>query len=328
MEVAVKTAKNLVRVALLLLCASAIAFTLVSISPLDPLQTNIGQAALGSLSAEQTAQLESYWGVGEPPIQRYLSWLGDFVRGDMGISLLYRQSVATVIAEKLANSLLLLAFAWVISGVLGFTLGIIAGAYQGRAIDRAIQSYSLIIASTPLFWIGIMLLLIFAVWLQIAPIGLSVPIGMEAADVTLIDRLRHAILPALALSITGIANITLHTREKMIAVMGSDYVLFARARGESTRRIVTRHGVRNVILPAMTLQFALINEILAGTILVEQVFSYPGLGQAVVTAGLGGDMPLLLAITVISTALVFGGNFIANTLYGVVDPRIRKGVSK
>ena len=148
---------------------------------------------------------------------------------------------------------------------------------------------------------------------------------MEASGVTFLDRVRHAILPAVTLSITGISNITLHTREKMIDIMESDYVLFARAGGDSTWRIVRRHALRNVLLPAMTLQFASISEIIGGSVLVEQVFSYPGLGQAAVAAGTGSDVPLLLGITLITAAIVFLGNFIANLLYGVVDPRIRKG---
>lgn len=147
---------------------------------------------------------------------------------------------------------------------------------------------------------------------------------MEAAAVTITDRLHHATLPALTLSITGVANIALHTREKMADVMDSDYVLFARARGESTRSIVLRHGLRNVALPAITLQFASVSEIIGGSVLVEQVFSYPGLGQAAVTAGLGSDLPLLLGITVITSAIVFGGNLAADLLYGVADPKIRR----
>lgn len=228
---------NFIRMAVLLVLVSMAAFFLVSVSPLDPLTTNVGQAALGSMSSEQIARLQEYWGVNTPPVTRYLAWAGDFLKGDMGISLLYRRPVAQVIGEKLANSL----------------------------------------------------------WIMAA-----------------------------ALSITGISNIALHTREKMAQVMESDYVLFARARGESEWSIIRRHGIRNILLPAMTLQFASVSEIFGGSVLVEQVFSYPGLGQAAVTAGLGGDVPLLMGITIISAAIVFLGNFTANLLYGTVDPRIRR----
>ncbi len=317
--------KNFIRMILLLVAVSIAAFILVSISPIDPLQANIGQAALGSMSAEQIAKLEEYWGVGVPPMERFVSWASDFFRGDMGVSLLYRQPVVKVIAVKLENSLWLMCLAWLISGMVGFVLGILAGVKKDTWIDKLIKGYSLLIASTPAFWLALVLLMVFAVWLKILPIGLSVPIGVEASGVTIMDKIQHAILPALTLSITGISNIALHTREKMIDIMESDYVLFARARGESTWSIVKNHGFRNVILPAITLQFGSISEIFGGSVLVEQIFSYPGLGQAAVAAGTGSDVPLLLGITVISAAIVFGGNLIANILYGIVDPRIRRG---
>lgn len=317
--------KNIIRMLLLITGVSIAAFILISASPIDPLQANVGQAALGSMGREQIQKLEAYWGAAEPPLARFLAWAGDFVRGDMGTSLLYRQSVADVIAQKLMNSLFLMGTAWLISGILGMILGVVAGLNEGRLIDRLIRGYSFLVASTPGFWLALLLLLVFGVWLRVLPVGLSVPAGVAASGVTFADKLTHAILPAVTLSITGVANIALHTREKMVAVMESDYVLFARARGESRKRIVFCHALRNIALPALTLQFASVSEIFGGSVLVEQVFSYPGLGQAAVTAGLGGDMPLLMAITVISSLFVFGGNLTANLLYGVIDPRMRKG---
>ena len=318
------TAKKLIRMALLLLGVSLVTFLLMCASPLDPLQTNVGQVALGSMSPEQVEQLEAYWGVDTPPAERYIGWLSGVLHGDFGTSLLYRQPVLAIIGQRLAGSVLLLLSAWVISGVLGMVLGVTAGTFRGRWPDRLIRGYCLLISSTPAFWLAILLLLIFAVWLGWFPVGLSVPAGMEAASVTLGDRVYHAALPALTLSITGVVNIALHTREKMIDVMESDYILFARARGESTGSVVLRHGLRNVALPGITLQFASISEIIGGSVLVEQVFSYPGLGQAAVTAGLGSDLPLLLGITVITSAIVFAGNLIADLLYGAVDPKIRR----
>lgn len=320
--------KKLIRIALLLLGVSFVTFLLMSASPLDPLQTNVGQVALGSMSQEQVEALLAYWGVDTPPLTRYLGWLGDVVKGDFGTSLLYRRPVLEVVGERLSSSLILLLSAWILSGILGLILGVVAGAFRGRLPDRLIRGYCLVISSTPAFWLAILLLLIFSVWLGWFPIGMSVPVGMESSSVTVFDRLYHAVLPALTLSITGVANIALHTREKMADVMESDYVLFARARGEDARGIVLRHGLRNVMLPAITLQFASSSEIIGGSVLVEQVFSYPGLGQAAVTAGLGSDLPLLLGITVITAAIVFGGNLAADLLYGAVDPRIRRGAAK
>lgn len=320
--------KKLIRMLLLLLGVSLLTFLLMWSSPLDPLQTNVGQTALGSMTQEQIAELEAYWGVDMPPAQRYLGWLSGVLHGDFGTSLLYRQPVLTVIGERLANSVGLMAAAWIFAGVLGLVLGMLAGAYRNRWPDRVIRGYCLLISSTPAFWLAILLLMIFAVELGWLPVGLAVPMGLQADSVTFIDRLRHGILPVLTLSMTGVANIALHTREKLIEVLSSDYILFAKARGESQTSIFLRHGLRNVSLPAMTLQFASISEIIGGSVLVEQVFSYPGLGQAAVTAGLGSDLPLLLGITVITAAIVFAGNLAADLLYGVIDPKIRRRAAK
>lgn len=320
--------RKLIRMALLLLGVSLAAFLLMSASPLDPLQTNVGQTALGSMSQEQIGKLEAYWGVGTPLAERYLGWLADALHGDFGTSLLYRQPVLQIIGQRLANSAGALAAAWLLSGLLGVALGVTAGALRGRLPDKLIRGYCLLISSTPAFWLALLLLLFFSVWLGWLPIGLAVPIGLTADSVTLADRFQHAILPALTLSMTGVASIALHTREKMVEVMTSDYMLFARARGESGLALVVRHGLRNVALPAITLQFTSVSEIIGGSVLVEQVFSYPGLGQAAVTAGLGSDLPLLLGITVITAAIVFAGNLAADLLYGVVDPKIRRGAAR
>lgn len=320
------TCKKLVRMALLLLGVSLAAFLLMDASPLDPLRTNVGQAALGSMSPEQIARLEAYWGVDTPAAERYLGWLSGALRGDFGVSLLYRRPVLEVIGQRLSNSLGMLVCAWVLSGVLGLALGVLAGTNRGRWPDKLVRGYCLVISGTPAFWLALLLLMIFSVWLKVLPIGLSVPIGMEDGAVTLADRLRHALLPALTLSITGVAGIALHTREKVADVLDSDYVLFAQARGEE--HIIRRHVLRGVALPAITLQFASVSEIIGGSVLAEQVFSFPGLGQAAVAAGLGSDMPLLLGITVITAALVFCGNLAADLLYGAVDPRIRRGAAR
>lgn len=314
--------------ALLLLGVSVVTFLLMSASPLDPLQTNVGQVALGTMSQEQVEQLEAYWGVDTPPLERYAGWLTDLLHGDMGTSLLYRQPVTTVIWQRLSSSLLLLLTAWILSGVLGLLMGMAAGACRGRWLDKLIRGWCLLISSTPAFWLAILLLLVFSVWLGCLPVGLSVPVGVESGMVSAADRLQHAILPALTLSITGVANMALHTREKMIDVLESDYVLFAKARGESVRSVVWRHGLRGVALPAITLQAGSVSEIIGGSVLVEQVFSYPGLGQAAVTAGLGSDLPLLMGITLITSAIVFGGNLAADLLYGAVDPKIRRRAAK
>jgi len=307
----------------LLLAVSIIAFILVSVSPIDPVQQYI--LGLGTaVSPEQRALIEDYWGVDEPPVQRYFSWLNAVLHGDLGQSLLYRRPVADIIGERFVNSLALMLCAWVFSGVIGFGLGCLMGMYQNRWPDRILKKICYLLSSVPTFWLGLLLLLLFAVKLGWFPIGFSSPIGVLDTEVTLWQRLHHLILPAFTLSLMSFANIALHTRQKLVDVLNSEYVLFARARGEGRWSILRRHGLRNILLPAMTLQFASFAELFGGSVMAENVFSYPGLGSAVSAAGLNSDLPLLLGVTLFSALFVCVGNLIANLLYGVVDPQIRE----
>lgn len=320
-------AATLTRFVALLFAVSFLTFLLVGSSPIDPVQANVGQAAYATMSSERRAQLAERWGTDEPVMERYASWLSDALRGDFGESLRYNAPVFEVVGTRFINSALLLVTSWVLSGALGLALGVIAGARRGSALDRVVRGWCYVLSATPTFWLGLISLMVFAVYLGWFPVGFSVPIG-SVGDVSLGTRLYHMVLPALVLSLTGVANVALHTREKTIDVLGSEYVRFARARGEGAWQIIRRHGLRNLVLPALTLQCSQISEIVGGSILVEQVFSYPGLGQAAVTAGLGGDAPLLVGIALATAALVFAGNALANVLYGVIDPRLRGEVER
>lgn len=316
-------AGQLARFALLMVAVSMVTVALVSASPIDPVQANTGQAALLSMSAEKREELAERWGAGEPFAERYAAWASDALRGDLGESLRFNAPVVEVVGDRLAGSALLLACAWLLSGAIGFALGVAAGAARDSLFDRLVRGWCYLLSATPGFWLAMLALMVFSVWLGWFPVGFSVPIGASSASVTLLDRIHHAALPALVLSLTGVANVALHTREKTVDVMASEYMRFAEARGETRRRAVLRHGLRNLALPALTLQFTSVSEIVGGSVLVEQVFSYPGLGQAAVTAGLGGDAPLLVGIALATSAIVFAGNLAANLLYGAVDPRMR-----
>ena len=310
------------RIITLLLAVSVIAFALVSLSPVDPVQQYLLGA--GPVSEEQRAEIEDYWGVNDPPVERYLSWLSALLHGDFGTSLLYRRPVIDIIGERFLNSLALMLFSWLLSGVIGFALGCLMGMTRDRLADRVIKKICYLLTSIPTFWLGLLLLLVFAVWLGWFPVGFSTPIGMLNSEVSVWQRLYHLFLPALTLSLMSFANIALHTRQKLIDVMESEYVLFARARGEGSWSLLRRHGLRNILLPALTLQFASFSELFGGSVLAENVFSYPGLGSAVSEAGLNSDVPLLLGVTLFSALFVCAGNLIANLLYGVVDPQIRE----
>lgn len=308
----------------LLLAVSIIAFVLVSVSPIDPVQQYI--LGLGSaVSPEQREQIEEYWGANKPAAERYLNWLREVLKGDLGESAIYRRPVAQIIGERFLNSLALMLCAWLLAGVLGFALGCIMGMREGKVCDRVLKKLCFILSSIPTFWLGLLFLLVFAVRLGWFPIGFSTPVGVLSKDVTIWQRIYHLILPTVTLSLTSFSNIALHTRQKLIDVLSSEYVLFAAARGEKRFTILRRHGFRNILLPALTLQFTSFAELFGGSVVAENVFSYPGLGSAVSAAGLQGDVPLLLGVTLFSALFVCVGNMVANLLYALVDPRIREG---
>ncbi|NKZ32747.1 MULTISPECIES: ABC transporter permease [Ureibacillus] len=310
--------------AILLFAVVLFSFILVSFSPVDPIQSYLG-AEMMVVSEEQKERLAEYFGVDESKTQQFLNWLNMFLHGDLGTSLLYRQEVIAVIQERFLASFVLMAISWIISGIFGYALGVIAGMNKGTMIDKAIKSFCFILASTPAFWIGILLLIVFSLWLGWFPIGLSLPIGMLAEEVTVWDWLKHIILPALTLSIIGVSNITLHTRQKVMDVLESEFIRFARSKGEEGFRLFARHGLRNTLFPAISVHFASFGELFGGAILAEQVFSYPGLGQAIVQAGMNSDVPLLLGIVVFSTLFVFIGNLLADLLYYLIDVRMKNG---
>lgn len=317
-------ARRIFKLITLLIALCIITFALMELSPIDPVTAYVGAST--KVGAEQRTLIAEHWGLNEPPLQRFLAWFSSIVRGNWGISMIYRRPVLEVIGQKFLSSLALMCIAWVLSGVMGFILGIAAGVREGKLADKLISAYCHVLISTPTFWLGILFIMVFAVKLGWFPVAMSVPIGVLAEDISLSDRIAHIILPALTLGVVGIANICLHTREKVTDVMRSDYVLFAKARGESSGSIIFNHVVRNVSMPAVTLQFLSFSELFGGAVFVEQVFSYPGLGSAVVQSGLRGDLPLLMGIVIISLIFVYTGNLTADLLYRVIDPRIGKGL--
>ncbi|OIJ08212.1 ABC transporter permease [Anaerobacillus arseniciselenatis] len=316
--------KKTIRMVSLLIALCIISFLLISYSPIDPIQAYVG-ADMMRVGPEQRDKIAEYWGLDQSPLEQFVQWGSRVLQGDLGTSMIYRRPVADIISEKFLNSIILMSLAWLLSGIIGFIIGSIAAMKKDTWIDRTIKWYCYTLASTPTFWIGLLFLMIFAAWLDWFPIGLGVPAGVIAEDVTIGDRIKHLILPTLTLSMIGIANIALHTRQKLIDILSSDYVLFAKARGEKGFVLFWRHGLRNVALPAITLQFAAFSELFGGAVIAETVFSYPGLGQATVEAGLRGDVPLLLGIVIFSAIFVFIGNLVADLIYRLVDPRIREG---
>ncbi len=304
----------------ILFVVSITGYFLVLCSPNDPIESYMSKG----VTQQQRVVIEKNWGLDKPPFVRYGIWLKNMVHGNFGQSIVYAQPVSHILKNRAGSTLLLLGIAWILSGIFGFLAGLIAGVYENKLPDRILKTVSFFFASLPPFWIGMLAVMLFAVKLKLFPLGLASSTGVLASNVSLGDRIYHTILPAFTLGFVGIPKITMHTRAKIVDVLHSDYMLFAKIRGEGCLTAVLRHGIRNCFIPALTLQFNSINELFSGSILAEQVFSYPGLGNAATMAGLNGDANLLLGVTIISAVIVIIGNTIANILSRVLDPIIRE----
>lgn len=307
---------------LLILAVSFISFLLLDLSPIDPI-ASFARARYVGLSPEDKQELIKVWGLDQPLIARYFSWLVNLVRGDLGISNIYGRKVIDIIGEGFSRSILLMAIAWIFQGIIGIWLGIVAGANQGKIKDKIIKAYAIVFASTPSFWVGILLIIVFSLKLKLFPSSMGSPVGVLSEDITLTDSLKHLVLPALTLVLVGVSNLILHTRSKVIDILNSDYVLYAKARGMKKGEILNKFAFKNLILPGLSLLFTSFSELFSGTVLVENVFNYPGIGGLTVEAGLRGDAPLLLGLVLFSTIFVYMGNRICDLLYLVIDPRLR-----
>ncbi|WP_300001211.1 ABC transporter permease [uncultured Cedecea sp.] len=303
----------ILRLICLLLVTAAGTFVLLSFSPVDPIRAYIGSDLL-HVPPEQYPLIAARWGLDLPLWQRFLHWFMQMIQGDMGYSMLYNAPVAQVIGERFATSFALLLSAWIFSGVFGLLMGLTAGRYLNRWPDRLISSFSYLLASLPTFWIGLLLLSLFAVKLNWAPVCCAWTPGSNAETASFGNKLHHLILPCIALGLLGIGNIALHTRAKVAEVMNSEFIRYAQAQGDKGWSLVRFHILRHAITPALCLQFASLGELLGGSLLAEKVFAYPGLGQATIDAGLHGDIPLLMGIVMFCAILVFCANSIANGL--------------
>lgn len=312
---------KLIRFIILMIAVAIFSFILLDLSPINPVSVYLKGAAV---SEGQRAMLNEYFGVGVPLQTKIYHWLVDLAQGNLGTSLIYRAPVLDVIIDKFTASLALMSISWLLSGIIGFLLGVVAGKNRGSWIDKAVKTYCYAIQSAPSFWVGMLILMVFAVYLKLFPIGFGVPIGVRSTDASFIDWASRLVLPTLTLSLVGLAPIAMYTRNELVQVLSSDYVLFAKSRGEKGWDLVKNHGIRNILLPAVTLQFLSFSELFGGAVLVEQVFSYPGIGQTAVAAGLQSDVPLFLGIVLFSAVFVFVGNLLADISYYFIDPRIKE----
>ncbi|MFS9434177.1 ABC transporter permease [Citrobacter sp. C348] len=314
---------HFLRLIVLLVLVAAGTFILLSFSPVDPIRAYIGNDLL-HVPPEQYARIAARWGLDQPLWERFGHWFARVLQGDLGYSMLFNAPVASVIKERFATSFALLCGAWLMSGLLGTAMGFVAGRFLNRWPDKMICRLSYLLSSLPTFWIGMLLLAVFAVRWPVLPVCCAWEPGNSGDMAGFTERLRHLILPVCALSLLGLGQITLHTRESIASVMKSDFVRFARSQGDKGWSLLRHQVLHHAITPALCLQFASLGELFGGALLAEKVFAYPGLGQATIDAGLRGDVPLLMGIVLFSTVLVFIGNSLSSWLVHVLNRAVER----
>lgn len=299
---------------LMLLASAAVIFLLLDLLPGDPARFILGINA----SPDAVAALRLQMGLDAPALERFLQWLGGMLGGDFGTSVTQRLPVAQLIVERLAVTLPLTVFAMLISMIVGLPLGILAARRRGKPADTALMILAQTGVAVPNFWFGMLLTLVFAVTLRWLPTGGFVPWHEDW-----IGSLRSLVLPSLALALPQASILARVMRTALVNVMGQDFIRTARAKGMTMDEAIWRHGVRNALLPVLTilgLQFAYL---VAGTIIVENVFFLPGLGRLIFNAVTERDLILVRGATMVLVVVVTATMLITDLTYAWVDPRLR-----
>ncbi len=295
-------------------------FAIAAASPFDPVKAYAGTAALGA-DQETLDRLRANLGVDEPFVTRWWHWLTSALTGDLGHSAVLRQPVTQVIGERLVWSALLCAVAFTMAVLVGTLLGVLAARRPGGPLDRAVTSLSYTLEAAPVFWVALLAVWLFALQLDVLPAGGLTDTASE--QVTFGQVASHIVLPAGVLAVSQLPWFTLYVRQGVGDALAEDPVRGARARGLSERTVLLGHALRSGLLPVLTLIGSRVPELITGALLVESVFSWPGIAAATVEAATAVDFPLLAALTVLATAAVLAGNLLADLLYGLFDPRVK-----
>ena len=274
------------------------------------------------MTQEQRDAVRESLGMDKSMPEQYLAWLGKAVKGDLGISLVNKASVTQQFIDRLPATLLLMGTSLILALILAIPLGLIAGIKKNTWIDNLISGISYIGMSMPSFWLGMLLIILFTAELHILPSSGMHTIGSESAW----DTFKHLIMPGITLSLANLATFIRYIRTNAVGQMSEEYVLTAKAKGTSAKGILFGHVMRNTLLPIITLVGMNLATLVCGSFIVESVFGWPGIGTLTMTAIRSRDYPIIMAYVLLSGFILVVGNFVADILYMVVDPRIRRGM--
>ena len=316
------TATHLLQALALVLAVVVLNFVLVHSAPGDPVETIAG--ASGGMSDELKTELRARYGLDRPlPVQLGV-YLGKIAGGDLGHSYFFNLPVSGLIAERLPATLLLVLTAVGMAFVCGTALGVLASRKPNGPLSQAITVLSLVGFSAPVFWTGMMLVILFASMLPIFPVsGMRSVDSMASGPADWLDVAHHLVLPALTLALVYLAQYSRLARASMLDVLGSDYIRTARAKGLADRVVLYKHALRNAVLPVVTMLGLQFGNVVAGAVLVETVFNWPGLGRLAFESVLRRDYPTILGVLLFSSMVVVAMNLVTDFVYRLIDPRIK-----
>jgi peptide/nickel transport system permease protein len=325
--------KRLLQIIPVVLGVTLIAFALIHLAPGDPVRTMLGQHA----TQQEIDDIRVKYGLDQPLFVQYFIWLGDVLQGDLGRSILSHEQVTIEIGARFPNTIELAIAAMVFAILIGVVAGIISATKQYSVADYSVMGVALFGISMPVFWLGIMLMMIFGVFLGWLPIGGRIDLLLPFNRITgfmvfdsiitgngaaLISVLRHLILPAIALGTIPMAIIARTTRSSMLEILRQDFIRTERAKGLSERKVIYKHAIRNAMVPVVTVIGLNFGLLLSGAILTETVFSWPGVGRLVIDSVYARDYPLVIGCILVFALVFIIVNLIIDLLYTYIDPRI------
>lgn len=310
--------RRLIQALAIILLVTIIVFFVMRALPGDPVLVYVGQDALTAATPEQIEELRHEFGLDKPVVVQYFTWLGDIAHGDLGRSIINRDTVDQEIARALPKTFLMGALAFILSIILGIPLGIVAAIRRGKWADTLSTLIANLGVTAPIFWIGIIMILIFGLYLGWLPIqGYISPIEDFG------DSIRHIIMPVVCLTIYPMAAVARQTRSAMLEVVRQDYIRTAWAKGLTERQVIIKHAARNSIIPVITLIGLNIRQIFGGQVLVETVFNIYGMGKLSVDALFSADYAVVQGVILVVSIVVVCSNLLVDLSYGWIDPRIR-----
>lgn len=313
--------RRLLMSVVVLVMVSLIVFFVIRLLPGDPLVIFMGQqAGSGSVSQEQLEHLRVKYGLDKPIIVQYFNWVTGIFKGDLGTSIYYHENVGRLLLDRFPITLHLGLLAYVLSSVGGILLGVIAAIRRGTWIDTLVTTLANIGITIPVFWLGILMILVFGLKLEWLPIA-----GYTAPQDDLWLSTKQAVMPVICLAVTGMAYTARQMRSSMLEVIRQDYIRTAWSKGLSERIVITRHALRNSLIPVVTLLGIGIGMVFGGSVLVETVFAIPGVGRLLVTSVFAQDYVVVQSGTLVIAAIIILSNLVVDILYGWLDPRIQYG---